>query len=190
MDTFQTPRLHTSEYGYDALGRLASAKDASAQVPNPNPAKTLVSATNDTGRAVTYTSAVGRVTTYTVEQLAAGGTQLVDTSPANLTETTIVPSTGVRVTTFPDGETDTFEMRPDFRFGLQAPVFTRTIRMPSGSALTRQITRTGTLNANNTLDLATATESVVVNGRTPAFQRTYLKSGSTRTITSTSAERL
>ena len=188
METFRTPRGFTAEYGYDLLGRLASAKDPSDQVPNPNPAKLLAVETSETGRVVTFASALGREDTYAVAELPGGGIEFTDTSPALLVERTTIGADGIRETAHPDGLVETYEMRPDFRFGLQAPVFSRTLRTPGGKTLTRQVTRSGALNDDDVLDLATATESVIVNGRTPAFTRTYVKDGGTRTLTATSAE--
>jgi len=132
---------------------------------------------------VTHTTALGRATTYRVTAFASGTSETITvTDPAALTTTTQRSEGFTTSTTNPDGTTTTITDGPDPRFGMDAPISSDTVRMPSGLTSTITSSRAVTLsNPSDALSVSQIVESVNINGRT--LQSTYNRSANTITTT-------
>ncbi len=175
------PRGHAHAFAYDALGRLvldtdpAGGSTALARVEVPY------------GYEVTTTTALGRTQAYRVEHLPDGTRRRTVTSPSGAVSVALRRTDGSEQTTLPDGSTVEVAYGPDPRWGLAAPVATRTVtRTPAG--LERVVTRSRTValaDAADLLSVTALTETVNDAGAVSTFA--YASGGGTRTTTETSA---
>jgi RHS repeat-associated protein len=177
LNSFEKPGGQMSTYGYDGVGHLISARDAT------NKTKTLVRTGTNKDHTVTVTSALGRSSTHRVARLSNGDVQLTRTDSAGIQSTGLLRQNGRHSTTDANGTTLSIDLGPDPRWGMRAPIPTTiTVRTPSGLTLSGTTQRTVTLNNPADLfSLNTLTDTLTSNGRTSTS--TYV--GSTRTLTRT-----
>jgi YD repeat-containing protein len=177
LATMTDPKMQVHHYEWDALGRLARDEDPAGGF------QTLARTETPGGHTVTRTTAMGRTTSYQVSALPTGQRTRTTTFPSATRAFEERGADGVRSMTLPDGMQITHLLGPDPRFGMQAPVVSRTSVTPSGKTLTVTRSRTPTLsNPNDPLTLTTLTEVVSVNGK--PFTSVFTKATGKRTDTS------
>lgn len=132
---------------------------------------------------VTQVTAMGRTKSYVVSRSAAGDSKTISaTDQAGLTRVTTINSDFSSSETSPDGTSVTSTTTADPRFGINAPVASTTVAMPSGLTMTEGTSRGVSLsNAADPLSLTSLVESVSVNGK--AFSSSYSRSANTLTST-------
>jgi RHS repeat-associated protein len=166
----------TSTMHYGADGRLQLDSDAAGG------SQTLSRTESSDGWTVTRSTALSRTTTYAATRLPNEHRSTVETAPDGTTSQTATGPDKVSQFVEADGTAITTSEVPDARFGLNAPVFTRTTTLPSGLASTETSTRSYTnLNATNILNFVDRTDQKVINGRT--WRTTYTTSSKTFTTT-------
>lgn len=160
--------VHT--FQYDSTGRLL--KDS-----NPGGGFKTLTRTKPTsgpgagkgGFAVDVTTAEGRVTRHTSERV--GSLQRRTTrSPAGVSTVSDVGADATRLTTHPDGTTESVRHGNDIRLGMGAPfVAGHTTTLPSGltrvASASQSVTRPSGANVNDPFAYTTATWTSVLNGK-------------------------
>ena len=176
LATMTDAKMQVHAYEWDALGRLAKDEDPAGGF------QTLTRTETPGGHTVTRTTAMGRTTGYQVSALPTGQRTRTNMFASAISAFEERGADGVRSMTLPDGMQITQLLSPDPRFGMQAPVVSRTSVTPSGKMLTLTRSRTPTLsNPNDPLSLTTLTETVSVNGKpfTSVFTKATGKSTDT-----------
>jgi RHS repeat-associated protein len=147
------------QFAYDAAGLLVSDRNADGLV------QTLVATPTAVGKMVTVSKGSTERRSYVTESVATGGYRLVRTNTAGLTTTTTAGRADTTTVQKPDGTIVTTVSLPDPRFGMQQPLTTTTVKLPSG--LTRNV-RAARIVALATmadpLSLTSQTDTVVENG--------------------------
>ena len=168
-------RGNSSTMSYDALGRLTD--DTNAELGGWALARTGLS----TGYQVDKASAMGRLSQYKVETLANGARRNTNIAPdGSITIQAFGKDNGRKVFTAADGTKTTVDEGPDPRFGMQAAIpKSQTIALPLGLTSTTTMTRGVTYDFSG--NLATQTDSIVINGR--QTQSTFDAGTMTGTIT-------
>jgi YD repeat-containing protein len=109
---------------------------------------------------VTKTLQTGLQTVYRWELPEAGGLELSTTRPHGSVSTVLQRPDGRTRTDLEDGTVVETTVTPDPRFGLQAPLSTTTLRLPSGRSIVRSQSRTIALaQPLNPLSVTTQTET-------------------------------
>ena len=146
-------------YAYDAAGLLVSDRNADGLV------QTLAAASTTSGKQVTVSKGSTETRTYLTESVVTGGYRRVTTNAAGLAITTVVGAADTTTVQRPDGTAVTSVSRADSRFGMQSPVTTTTVRLPSGIFRTTRNVRVVTLaTPGDPLSLRTQTDTLVENG--------------------------
>jgi len=163
-------------YQYDSLGRLILDSDSVG-------GSTSLSRTDsNSGYTVVSTTALGRTSSYQVTLSQTPGEQLTNIWPNGLTATeTDTQQSGQlqEATTLPDGTSNTRNLGPDPRFGLEVPVLTSGTLTKGGLSETVAGSRTASFTTGNPFSLVSQTDANVLNGRTytqtfTTSSRTYL----------------
>ncbi len=181
LQTFTDPRGQLHTFTYNALGLLTR---------DDNPAggsTTLVRTEQVNGHTVTTTSTLGRTESFQVELLPTGAMRRTLTAASGTKTITDINTDGSEQTTYADGSTRTASYGPDPRWGMLAPVVKSDVfSTPGGITRTVTATRSATLSAlGNPLSLTNLTYNTRENGKLST--RVFTSSGSTRTLTETSA---
>ena len=174
------PARNTSNYGYDTGGRLSSTQ-------HPGGATEFFSRLDfDNGHRVRRTTPEGRILDYRIEALADGGTELVNTFPDGLRTVTRIASSGAQTITFPNGVVSEVDIGPDPRFGMQAPVETRSLlTIPGAVSLLTQSERFVQLgDPSDPFSVERVVDVTLVNGQQYVADTNVLAG----TFTSTSPE--
>jgi RHS repeat-associated protein len=173
LATFTNARGGVSEMTYDAAGRLELDEDAA------NGSHTLARSGNNRSFSVDRTTALGRTTTYDTDVLDDGQLVLSTTNPDGTVHTSATVHDGAFEFDTPDGTSVTQIEAAETRFGLAAPLISRTTVLPSGLTNTVTTSRTYTnLNPQNFLDFTSFTHTEAGSG--PLGSTTYTPS--TRTF--------
>ena len=144
---------------YDAAGLLTSDRNADGLL------QTLGVTATATGKRVTVSKGSTETRTYVTESLAAGGYRRVTTDAAGLVRTTTVTASDTTTVSAPDGTIVTAVTLADPRFGMQAPMQTTVIRLPSGLTQSVRSARVVSLaTPGDPLSLTTQTDTVLQNG--------------------------
>ena len=183
LESITNPALESTTLTYDAAGGglLATLTDAKQQAhvfeydtegmltKDTSPSggsKTLVRTAVGSGHVITLTTGLGRATSYAVSRLTTGDRQRHNTLPNGLEATVNVGADGRRSTVLPDGTQVTSTLSPDPRFGMQAPLVSRTTTTPGGKVLAVGMSRTATLdNPADPLSLTAMVDTVSLNGK-------------------------
>ena len=183
LATFTRPLGQTSQYAYDALGRLINAQDATGA------AKTLARAGSNADYSVTLTTALGRTTAYRVEHLLDTSVQLTTTETSGASSGLLIKPDGSQHATLVDGTILDRVFGPDPRWGMRAPLASRTtITTPGGTAETTTLSRALTLaTPGDVLHIGTQTDTATRNGK--AFTTAYDAASHTMTVTSAEGRR-
>ena len=164
--TMTNPRNYEYSFTYDTLGRLTRDEDPAGGL------STLWRTVGGDSSTTTLTTALDRVSTYLVETPADGSTHRADTAPDGTRTDLLIGADASRTTTGPDGTVTTLLQGPDPRFGMQAAIpSSLTVRTPAGLTSTVTTNRSTLTDPNNSLSLATQTDTVILNGRT--YTSTY-----------------
>ncbi len=179
LQQFVDPLGHIHRYTYDGLGRLVKDEDPT------DGSTTLNRIETSTGYTVTTTTALGRKRLYSVETLPTGAIRRSVTEPSGARTTTLVNSDGSERIAYADGTVVTVEYGPDPRWGMLAPVATKTTNVtPSGRTRTVTRQRSVTLaTISDLLSLTKLTETLSDNGAVS----TIIFDGLSRVLTSTTA---
>jgi RHS repeat-associated protein len=181
MTAFTTPRQYTSTFSYDPVGkRLTSDHDPD---PTHNP-RTYARTDTAQGYIVTEQSPLARVATDSVAGLASGGTQFVSVAPTGLSTSTLIDTSGTYSRVDPDGLATSYASVPDPRFGMLAPLFSRSIVTPLGRTFARTVSRQLATDPGDPSMLTSLHQVLTLNGR--AFTIDYARDP-TRTVIYTSA---
>ena len=165
--------IHHFKYTDD--GRLIEDKDPSAHT------QTLSRSENTNGHTAKLITAANRTTTYAVEN-GAKGKRRITTFADGLQSVSDKDFDGKKMATNPSGTKTTTTVKPDPHFGMQSPLTSTTVTMPSGQAST--VTRSRIANLTDpadTLSLTELTDTVKVNGR--SYTSTYDRAANTFTAT-------
>ena len=156
------PEGHVHVFTYDSAGRLI--KDDSPGAPFGEFARVDL----PNGYIVTETDALGLAGSYKTEELANGDELRTNTDALGLVTTELRRTSGVDVSTTPDGMVQTTTTTGDPRFSFMAPVESKTtIATPGAMLLTLETTRTVVLSdPSDALSLTSLTETSKINGRT------------------------
>jgi RHS repeat-associated protein len=178
LRSFTNGEHETSKYEYDGLGRLRTASDPEGGQ------KTLSTASSELSSTITLTTKQGRATKYVLSRTRDGVTTRAMHYSAGSSVISKTRADGNRETTYSDGTKEVVEYGPDPRFGMLAPMVTKTtVTMPSGLVSTVESTREVTLVNDDPVDgLAAVTDTRVING--DAYVRTYDRAARTLTLTS------
>ncbi len=160
LTSFQNARGQSSAVHYDARGRLLVDRDAAGA------RKTLTRTDLADGWKVDYASDDQGTKTFEIHN-PADGTQLRKTTFADGTTVQQKRATdGTFTTTLADGTIDTTLHSADPRYGIETPILSRTVRLPSGLTYTETSQRTVTLtNPTDSLSVATLVNKRTVNDR-------------------------
>jgi len=175
LASFKDPRGYASAFTYDDSGRLWTDTNAA------NGSSTLTRTELADAHTVSLTSALGRVTTHSTRRLGTGDRERTHTRPDNTSSRTLEKTDGTVVTTEADGTVTTLEQGPDPRFSMLSPI-TRSLRISTGDLTANRTGQRTVVLSGNTLNLATLTETVTLNGRT----HTTLYDAASKTFTATS----
>jgi RHS repeat-associated protein len=176
LTTFIEPKGNASQFTYDEQGLLTRDENAVGGFSS------LFSTHSRTNSIVSLGTALGRSTTYLTENLYNGQRRTV-TGPTGATSVSFMGDDGVTRNSSPDGTSTIVTRTPDPRFGMQAPLESITIKLPSGKNAAFTKVRTVSLaNPNNYLSLTSQTDLITFNGRN--YSSVY--SAATRLLTTTS----
>jgi len=179
LQQFVDPLARVHTFTYDDLGRLIADEDPVGG------STTLSRLEGSNGYTVTTTTALGRNRLYSVETLPTGAILRSVTEPSGVRTTTLINSDGSEQITYADGTIVTVEYGPDPRWGMLAPVATKTTTVtPSGR--TRIVTHQRSVilaTLGDLLSLAKLTETFSDNGAVS----TFVYDGLSRVLTSTTA---
>ncbi|HEX8440526.1 RHS repeat-associated core domain-containing protein [Archangium sp.] len=161
--------IHT--FDYDANGHLVKDTDPAGH------AKTLAATYSPSGRSVIVTNPSGRTQKYetgsNAERPATGNLQRTTTVPTGGAFSVSAPGDGSNALTTPDGTKLTVWLKPDERWGLQAPYRGRVqMQTPLGKTLETKHARTVSLAIPvEPVSLTKQIDTFTTNGRTTT--RTY-----------------
>lgn len=106
------------------------------------------------------------VSLFDVERLASGERVQTNTAADGTQEVVRFDASGTMSALSPDGTASTSTPWPDPRFGLQAPLLSTTVTLPSGLQMTTSHTRAVALaDESNLLSVTRQTDTATVNGR-------------------------
>lgn len=150
------------QFGYDALGRLASAQA-------PDGKSLFFSRTDARGEyAVDQRSGGGVQKSYQVAKTPTDAEARVDVDPAGLAQDSTRTQDGTRTVAQPDGTQIARRDTADPRFGMLAPLAgSIAVSTPGGLSLLHTRTRETTTDPTTGL-LLTQTDTLTLNGRTSA----------------------
>ncbi|MDB4916044.1 MAG: hypothetical protein JWM95_3688, partial [Gemmatimonadetes bacterium] len=167
------------QYSYSPLGLLSAAT-------NPEGVTTSFSTSSlDAGHKTNVTSGSGSSSSYSAQRVATGGYKHISTDPSGLQTTSTTSSNDSTTVASSNGTIITSVSTSDPRFGMQAPMHTMVIRLPSGLTQTVRTARVITLaTPGDPLSLLGQTDSLIVNGTVT----TSVHNATARTITERSPE--
>jgi RHS repeat-associated protein len=175
-------RGHDYVFDYDDdpeeanLGRLERADDPEGGF------QTFARTGLESNYAVIRETAEGRTTSYAVATQAIGSKQRVNTFPSELETTTLTGTDGTRTSTFADTTRVDRLDTADPRFGMQAPVKSRSLLRPSKILSTLTQSRSAALEDElDPLSVISATTTFTLNGE--EYTREF--TAATRTVTDT-----
>ncbi|WP_438444213.1 fibronectin type III domain-containing protein [Gorillibacterium sp. sgz5001074] len=179
LETFTDPMDQTSQYGYDDAGFLVKAV-------NPELGeKTLVRTEHLNGYDVVYTDPDGRATKYevTVDEMSLTRKSI---APGGAVTTAKYDTSGGSELLYPDGTRVTRKLKPDPRWGWDAPMIDQlTYVTPDGRTVTASEKRTAVLaNERDPFSL----QSLTIENQANGAVMTSHYDVAAGTITSTSAE--
>ena len=178
LTRFADPRNNASQFAYDGLGRLQNDANAAGG------SQTLARTELEDGYTVIRTTALNRTTAYSVEDLSTGDRQRKVLTPDGLETQTLLGTNGSAKVTEPDGAVTDSLGGPDPRFGMQAPITTRSTVTTGGLTATTESTATvAPANPTDPLNFTTLARTTTINGR----QSSSVYDKATRTTTITSA---
>lgn len=152
------PKNNLTSYEYDSLGYFVKG-----EYPNGG-FKEFSRQELPDGFEVTMTTAEGKTTTHKVVTDTDGTQTLTKTDAHGLETSMVYGSDGSKTVTSPDGATVVRSMKPDPRFGMQAPLTdTMKIIMPSG--LTSVFSQTKTVTQMTGNEITGLTDSLFTNGK-------------------------
>ncbi len=193
LSTIEFPNGSTSSKTYDSGGRVATSTDAAGGT------LTFMRAADSlTSIGVTKKTSEGVTTQYSVTVGASSSSSWSNNLPGNLTATQQIGTDASRAITSPDGTQTTTSFTADPRFGMLAPIPSKTtVKLPSGLTSTTTMTRAVTIGGGST-PLVALTDTTVANGNTwtrafaagpPATWTTTSPVGRTSSMTIDSAGR-
>ncbi len=169
----------THRYAFDTLGRLIRDENPAGGV------KTLSRIDTPTGRTITLTTALNRTTTYQVERLPGNAKRLTTIAPSGERTDRVFAKDGSITVSHADGTLDVYTQSGDPRWGIQAPVYSVTRRLPSGLTFVSNAVRNiEHIDKSDQFSIKTLTNVATINGR--AWKTTY--EGQTKTLTLQSPE--
>ena len=166
-------------FGYSSLGLLSSKTNARGfsniftydsdglllRDDEPNGGFTQLTRNDfENGHEVITTTAEGRTRIYRVESIPTGGTQITTIDENNLNTLKIDGQGGITTNISPDGSILTTRIKPDPRFGMQAPL-TDTLRVTTPSGLTSVFTQARTITQVTGEEVTGITDSLITNGK-------------------------
>ncbi len=169
LSRFTNGRNIDSIMSYDSAGRLLS--DVDAVGGSIGLARTDAVTGGQNVGTVTKTTAQQRITRYEIRGQSGGG-KVTRTMPDGTANSTIVDSSGTRVTAQADGTVRTTSVQPDRLYGLLAGPLNEIIRVPSG--LVNVITRTRSYTTSPGTFVRLDTETRNGNNWKTVFNRSTL----------------
>jgi RHS repeat-associated protein len=177
-------RGHTWSFTYDDLGRLT--QDADPVGGSKTLARTEESPQDYT---VSITTAEGRTRSYRIEQLPTGDEQRTNTAADGTQTVQTYGADSSQTATDPSGTTTSITQSPDPRFGMQAPLTSQSIAMPSGLTWSSSMQRLVALaDPDDVLSLTGLTSTVTTNGST--FTSVFDAASRTTTTTTPAGRQL
>jgi len=159
LTSFIDPKGNASRFSYDENGLLTRDENAVGGF------SALFSTRSMESSLITLSTALNRTTTYLTENLYNGQRRTI-TRPTGATSVEFIGANGVTQSSLPDGTNVTVTKSPDPRFGMQTPLESTNITVPSGSTATLAKNRTVTLaNPYNPLSLISQIDTDNFNGR-------------------------
>lgn len=153
-------RGNASSYSYDEVGRLMAATDRAGQT------KTLSGTYGDDGASTILATALGRKTTYANLHQPDGSILWSTTFPGSDAVTAVRAPDGAETVTRADGLVATRTLRPDPRFGIQAPIADMNIVTPGGLSSVVTMEQSAMLaDRNDPLSVISLASIVTLNGR-------------------------
>jgi YD repeat-containing protein len=160
LTAFQNARGHSSVVSYDDRGRLVSDQDAAGG------AKTLTRTELSDGWKIDLATTDAGTRTLEVHKLVDGREQRNVTFADGSTTQETRALDGTFTTTLADGTLNTSVRSADPRYGLETPVQSRMVRLPSGLTYTETSQRTVTLtNQLDPLSVSALTNERTINGK-------------------------
>jgi RHS repeat-associated protein len=200
LATIRAPGGDTLKFVYNSLGLMTSSADANGAAHrytydtlgllesdlNPDGLVQTLSTTDSAATSrVTITRGARRSQSYLTEDMPEGGYRRVVTDAAGLVTTTTADAADSVATVLPDGTVVAATSTPDKRFGMQAPVATMTITLPSGLTRTVRSARSAVTGSGaDTLTVRSQIDSVIDNG----VVSTSTFDAATHTVTTRSPE--
>ncbi|WP_395847176.1 RHS repeat-associated core domain-containing protein [Cystobacter fuscus] len=186
LSSMRDARGGLHQYTYDTHGKLARDTLPAGGY------KQLTRTDAEDGYTVMLSTALGRTTRYQVHRLPGGGQKRTTTAPDGTVTLRLMAEDGSSTTTTaPDGTVTTEVLGPDARFGMQAPLVSSKVTLPSG--LTSTVTRANTVtyvNGDPLQGISAVVDTRIQNGRTeistyaPASRTLSTKSPEGRLATS------
>ena len=166
LKTFTDPNSNPHSFEYDtASGKLTQDHDPNTGAPSWFKKLSRTELTSGNGHEVQLTSSSSSnlVTKYRVESQTDGSKTWQMTTPDNRVVLSTTSPDGSTTTKYPDGTTVVVTNTPDPRFGMNSPVPTTTLALPSGRQLIVKDARTITgYSATDPLNFTTLQQTDVV----------------------------
>ncbi len=155
------PRNSQTAFTYDAQGRLTRDDDAATGF------QTLARTALGEDFTVTHNTTLNHTTTFQTQRLANGDRRTTTTLPSGLQSIRLEHPDGTSTLTTPDGVVKNRALKPDPRWGMQAPVAGTTSTLtPGGRNYATSFSRAVSLsNPSNPLSLLTQNDTLSINGR-------------------------
>ena len=164
ITSFSPPKGNASTMSYSTTGALQLDQDAAGGYWDISRTNLASSATP--GFEVTMKSAMNRMTKYRVEDLATGDQRRTTSSPDGTKTVSVTAPNKQTTVLYPDQTTVAVTRSADPRFGMGAPLLSTKTTLPSGKAMTSDVTRSVVLtNPAEPLSLVTETTTRSVNGK-------------------------
>jgi RHS repeat-associated protein len=178
LESMKDPRGFEYTFAYDSIGRLERDDDPAGGF------QTLARLETEGGHIVTRTTALGRTWEYGTERLATSERERTVIGPDGHATSRSILRSGKTTMSLPDSTTIETVLRPDPRFGMQAPQLD-TLRVKTAAGKTLVVTTESHVTASdpeNPLVLDARVDTLRLNGRVweIAFD------GTTREVTVTS----
>ena len=173
LTSMTDPRGNVHYFKYSEDGRLIEDKDPGGHT------QTLSRSENANGYTAKLVTAENLATSYAVES-GPTGKRRVTILPNGLQSVSEQDFDDKRISINADGTKTTMTVKPDPRFGMQSPLVTTSVTMPSG--LVSTVTKDRIANVSDPADplsFTTLTDSVKFNGR--GYTNTYDRTTSTFT---------
>ncbi|MFY0575509.1 RHS repeat domain-containing protein [Cystobacter fuscus] len=168
LSSMRDARGGLHQYTYDTHGKLARDTRPSGSY------KQLTRTDAEDGYTVTLSTALGSTTRYQVHRLPGGGQNRTTTAPDGTVTLRLISEDGSSTTTTaPDGTVTTEVLGPDARFGMQAPLVSSKVTLPSGLTSTVAHANTVTyINGDPFQGIHSLVDARTKNGRTEVITYT------------------